>query len=369
LPSFKLCIIIVVYSIVEYSQTLVQGVSTMMPRRWFYVLTVCLIMFLCFLVPYTTHAATTLTPNPSSWTNGTANAGQYAQYNFYKYNKHHYSICINVTSGNADLYGSKDGYPTTTKYGKRSKNTGLDQDCIQFHADADSNYYLSVYGNGSTSKFSIYVIKDKRTQVPDYMKDQLQCPLDAPGDVGYCGDTYSDNYSHIAAPWGWDAAVSTPFYPHDEHWFHTGVDWYADPYDDVYAAYSGYIVRLGGLGSDYQGNDFCDYIVIEHDINGNKFMTAYLHIYNNPWDTHSNWEGEWVDRGEYIGEICNMSLAEGEPDHLHFAIKQGAYIGASGSSHGTDVWSGAMYYNAWKDNAPLFINPGTGSNPGLYFAY
>lgn len=81
-----------------------------------------------------------------SLTYGSVSGGSYWKTSFQKQAQEHYTICINVLSGDADLYGHYTGYPTKWDYQYKSTNDGTAPDCIGFTAVSSGTYYISVYG-------------------------------------------------------------------------------------------------------------------------------------------------------------------------------------------------------------------------------
>jgi hypothetical protein len=77
---------------------------------------------------------------------GSVPQGLYHYFSFTKYANQWYQICINVFSGDADLYSHYTTYPTTGNYQYKSTNGGTSTDCVGFTAKETGTYYLSVYG-------------------------------------------------------------------------------------------------------------------------------------------------------------------------------------------------------------------------------
>jgi murein DD-endopeptidase MepM/ murein hydrolase activator NlpD len=103
---------------------------------------------------------------------------------------------------------------------------------------------------------------------------------------------------------------------------HTGVDIPAKPGTPVLAAGSGTIVWAGwGLFSGDPRNEKDPYglaVVIRHDFGheGQTLFTAYAHM--RQVDVAP---GQWVDAGQYLGEVGDTGYTTGP--HLHFEVRIG----------------------------------------------
>lgn len=82
---------------------------------------------------------------------GSVSGGSYWTTSFQKLAGQHYTICIDVLSGDADLYGHYTGYPTKWNNQYSSTNGGTSDDCIGFTAVSPGTYYISVYGHAAGS--------------------------------------------------------------------------------------------------------------------------------------------------------------------------------------------------------------------------
>ena len=80
------------------------------------------------------------------------NDGQYRSYSFNKLANYKYTVRLNVTSGDCDLYGHHSGYPTQSNYHRKSDNPSGQNESFTFDSTKDTKYFLRVYAyNGSCS--------------------------------------------------------------------------------------------------------------------------------------------------------------------------------------------------------------------------
>lgn len=307
--------------------------------------------------------------------NGSVSAGGMRYYRFTREPNYHYSICVGGIVGDVDLYGWRVDLPTLQDFGKRSVYTGNQEECIQFNAKVAGDYYLMVHGKASWSEYAIYVIGDKVNDYPSYMERKLSCPFEtATTTSAYCRRLTNKTTAHMAAPWGWvnpnnpHQTEDTPFYfdvkdgKDHANKFHNGVDLYAPAGTPLYAVYSGVLKKIG-----HSGEGLCDYIAIEHNIDGNVFTTAYDHVEPSWW----LWALNELPLGsislsqfQYIGKTCDMDLSDEEPDHLHFAIRTGDFVDSNTTI--PTAWSGAMGFYNWLQYGGNFVNPNPRTNPKLY---
>jgi murein DD-endopeptidase MepM/ murein hydrolase activator NlpD len=278
--------------------------------------------------------------------NGNVAAGAYAHYSFAKVANYRYTVCINVSLGNADLYGHYTGYPTTVSYQFRSMNAGTEDDCFSFNSTSAGTYYVSIHGNGAASNFSYRVTASPRFQTPGYLSHSLQWPV-------ACNTYTSSTYGPFNSPWG-NASGNpnlTPFFPDHRNWLHNGIDIACAPSTQVVAACSGVIKKKGNLGSDTINDvdyQWGWYAVQECQVNDSFVTIAYDHLNSNSIPA----EGENVGAGQPIGTIYNLSYP-GEQDHLHFGICTGSY-----NTCGTTPQNGAMPDTSFSG---LMINPDNGN--------
>ena len=114
------------------------------PKKIYHVL-----IFLLVFYSTNVFAATYISVGSSK--EGSVSQGSYVYYRFYKRSGNTYYITLNVSSGDADLYGywtsevSKDTY----QYG--SDNGGTDTEEFSFSTSSDGYYYLAVYGYRNSS--------------------------------------------------------------------------------------------------------------------------------------------------------------------------------------------------------------------------
>lgn len=92
---------------------------------------------------------------------------------------------------------------------------------------------------------------------------------------------------------------------------HNGDDWSANIGTAIPAAYSGVVVA-----SAFQKGGAGNYIKIEHDVNGEKVQTLYMHMN----DLSHLKIGDPVKKGETVGYVGNTGRSSGP--HLHFEIRK-----------------------------------------------
>ena len=98
---------------------------------------------------------------------------------------------------------------------------------------------------------------------------------------------------------------------------HGGVDWRAPGGTDIPSAAGG-TVQSSGYRADY-GN----YVILEHDINGQRTYTLHGHMQNTP----TLRVGDNVNQGDVVGQVGSTGRSTG--NHLHFEVRQGGTEGAS----------------------------------------
>jgi murein DD-endopeptidase MepM/ murein hydrolase activator NlpD len=92
------------------------------------------------------------------------------------------------------------------------------------------------------------------------------------------------------------------------------VNWRGRP---IYSTTSGVVVRVGAT-------DWGNYVMVEHDIDGEKFYSIYAHL-----DSASVHEGMMVDNNIQIGEMGGtISGGYGDP-HLHFEVRKSVNVNLS----------------------------------------
>jgi murein DD-endopeptidase MepM/ murein hydrolase activator NlpD len=159
---------------------------------------------------------------------------------------------------------------------------------------------------------------------------------------------YPESNSSITSPYGNRVGVNpqlSSLLPE----LHTGTDWALGKGTPIYAAASGTVVRAG---TEIVGDG--QIIVIEHNINGQKWTTMYLHVMNA---TEKVKQGDKVMAGQQIareGATGNVTGA-----HLHFEVWEGEYL--KGKSTDPATWlkaNGAV--DASNKSVPNFTcNKGT----------
>jgi murein DD-endopeptidase MepM/ murein hydrolase activator NlpD len=103
--------------------------------------------------------------------------------------------------------------------------------------------------------------------------------------------------------------------PKDERNIHLGIDFWAEAGTSVLAA-------LDGSVHSFQNNtnhgDYGPTIILEHDIDGNKFYTLYGHLSLESIQNISI--GQVVEQGDEIAELGSAKVNGDYPPHLHFQI-------------------------------------------------
>lgn len=291
-------------------------------------LTLGLTLILLFLIVSTGTAATNLTVN-SSRVSGDVGKHEYDDYSFYKKADWTYVAYLSVNSGDADLYGNHNSNVGTSNYQFGAQTSGTNDDFFRFESTKNGTYYLSVYGYNASS-YSIYVVGFP-TDAPQSLRGRLVHPLGGDSDFTY--NEQGRDYGLFASPWG---NPHEEFFPNSRYYHHTGVDWEVDHGTTVKAAHSGY-VHIGNAGGSWGY-----YVEIEGTVGGIQVTTTYMHLQFSDRPR----EDEWVNAGEPIGKIYDVSHVNGEKSHLHFTI----YLGESSSS----ARVGSLKYNQFPGN---FINP------------
>lgn len=245
--------------------------------------------------------------------------GEYKHYTFNKIANYRYTICINVPTGDADLYGHYTGYPTYNNYQFASVNgDDEDDDCISFDATSNGPYYISVYGfDGEGSEYVYRMTSSPKTSAPAYLSESLNWP------VNTCTSVTSSKYGPFNSPWGNAIGDANPFFPEHQNWLHSGTDIACPPSTTVRAACAGPVKGLGNLGSDilngvtyYWGY----YVLQECTLNGSTVTIVYDHLKSAGRPAlNANLAVDAV-----VGTIYDISYP-GEVDHLHFGICKGNY--------------------------------------------
>ncbi|USR79702.1 M23 family metallopeptidase [Arcanobacterium pinnipediorum] len=119
-----------------------------------------------------------------------------------------------------------------------------------------------------------------------------------------------------ASPFGWRIH---PIYGTST--LHEGVDFSAALGTPIYAIADGKVVFSGSSSITF-GDPV---VIIEHEINGEKFTSWYLHSYAS--GIHVS-EGDSVRMGDHIADVGNAGRSTGP--HLHFEIHPGAFSGFDG---------------------------------------
>ncbi|MFH5820959.1 peptidoglycan DD-metalloendopeptidase family protein [Georgenia sp. AZ-5] len=112
---------------------------------------------------------------------------------------------------------------------------------------------------------------------------------------------HTSGYGNRNDPLGRGAAYS----------LHLGTDMAAPRNTPIHAAAAGTVVHAGA-GIDGRSSNL---IIIEHNINGEKFFTWYVHMYNDGVYVSA---GQQVAAGDVIGGVGSNGNSTG--DHLHFEV-------------------------------------------------
>ncbi|MGW6728756.1 peptidoglycan DD-metalloendopeptidase family protein [Nocardia sp. NPDC055029] len=117
---------------------------------------------------------------------------------------------------------------------------------------------------------------------------------------------------------------------------HRGQDFGADEGTSIYAAADGVVVEAGPAGG------FGQWIIVDHNINGESVSTVYGHMWEKGVLVRS---GDTVKAGQKIAEVGNNGESTGA--HLHFEVWPGTRLGGgtaidpmpwlSGAGSGTPV--------------------------------
>jgi len=93
--------------------------------------------------------------------------------------------------------------------------------------------------------------------------------------------------------------------------FHKGMDFTPGYGEPVYAITSGTVLDVG-----YNSAGYGRYVYIEHEINGETFVSLYAHM--EQWTTEVE-AGDEVFPGQQIGTVGNTGVSTGA--HLHFEVR------------------------------------------------
>lgn len=254
---------------------------------------------------------------------GSVTQGQYAQYSFTKVAGWSYTICIDVSSGDADLYGDFAGPPTTSQFQYRSWNVGLKSDCISFYAAQGGTYYVAVYGFAAgSSSYTYRRSSSDNATIPSYLSAQLRRP-------NTC--TTLTQYGPFNYPWG--NPTFTPFYTGYINYIHNGADFACAVGTAVKAVCTGRVKAVGNLGSTMYNNQsyaWGHYVVQECAFGNNTVTIAYDHL-NAAGLPATN---AMLTAGQTeVGTIFDLSLP-GEPDHLHLGVCANSWGNCSGLQGG-----------------------------------
>ncbi|MBU1975232.1 MAG: peptidoglycan DD-metalloendopeptidase family protein [Nanoarchaeota archaeon] len=96
---------------------------------------------------------------------------------------------------------------------------------------------------------------------------------------------------------------------------HLGIDIFATVGVPVFSPWPG---RVHSVPNNNTFGDYGPTIVLEHELEGNKFYTLYGHLGNEVLDNLS--PGQQVDAGQQIATIGNYPDNGNWPPHLHFQL-------------------------------------------------
>ncbi|MDD3453534.1 MAG: M23 family metallopeptidase [Bacilli bacterium] len=94
--------------------------------------------------------------------------------------------------------------------------------------------------------------------------------------------------------------------------FHDGIDLAAPDGTEIVASYPGFVIE-----TSYQEDGLGEYIVIEHNIEGEIYRTTYGHLLK---DSTVVTVGERVDKNQKIATIGSTGRSTGT--HVHFMISE-----------------------------------------------
>jgi hypothetical protein len=264
----------------------------------------------------------------ASITPGSVGNGIYFPHTFNKVANYRYTVCINVTSGDADLYGSYLPNPTNQTYQYKSDNGGEKDDCISFDSTSNGPYYVRVHGWAEGISNYVYrVTSSPKTSIPAYLNESLNWPVDT------CKTLTSAKYGPFNSPWGNANTVANPFFPGHQNYLHNGTDIACPAGRAVLAACTGPIKRVGNLGDDVVNGVtyyYGAYVQQECVVNGTTVTIVYDHLNFNNLPA-VNAVRNTLDP---IGTVYDIAYP-GEVDHLHFGICKGnnatCYVAGDGT--------------------------------------
>lgn len=94
--------------------------------------------------------------------------------------------------------------------------------------------------------------------------------------------------------------------------FHDGIDLAAPDGTEIVSSYSGFVIE-----TNYQEEGLGEYIVIEHNVEGEIYRTTYGHLLK---DSTIVAVGERVDKNQKIAVIGSTGRSTGT--HIHFMITE-----------------------------------------------
>ena len=97
--------------------------------------------------------------------------------------------------------------------------------------------------------------------------------------------------------------------------FHNGIDLAADEDTNIVSVYDGYVIE-----KSFQENGLGEYVVVEHNIEGEILMTTYGHLLENSIIVEV---GEKVSKNQIIATIGSTGKSTGV--HVHFMISYYKY--------------------------------------------
>lgn len=244
-----------------------------------------------------------------------------------------YIVYLGVDSGDADLHGRLRSGTTIIRSLKSNEN----DDFFRIKSSKNEDFGFVVHGY-KKSLYSVYIVGFP-TNAPSFLQGRLVHPLK--NNPSYTYDKQGGDYGLFGSPWGNPEEEFFHFDKKYTYYHHAAVDWNASNNTTVRAAHSG-AVKTG-----FGGGDWGYYVSIEGSVGGKTVTTTYMHLQssNRP-------EKDWVEAGEPIGKIHDVSTVSGEKSHLHFSI----FIGNNSAT----ARAGARFYNTFPNS---YVSP---QDPSLY---
>jgi hypothetical protein len=215
---------------------------------------------------------------------------------------------------NKDKYNEKDSTVTGSVY-------------LNYYYKVTATTSKSAVGCLGTSK-TISTIKqnDAYCKEPDICR--RECPegyIEVPGkcsqiDSVCCRNIESYSESDLVKfhPTSGIGYFTSCFGWRTKSYFHSGIDLGIVHGSPIYAIQSGKVVRVG-----YDKDGFGNFLIIEHEINGEKYYSLYGHLECSGVKVQN---GQYVEAGDIIGYSGGDDECKGTSTgaHLHFEIRKGS---------------------------------------------